>query len=625
MGRKENLANARNIFSEVMQKISNDKEEWKEFLRFSSKFYKYSFTENLLMYAQNKDVTMCATLEEWNSIGRWVKPKSQSLKILKDAENDTYLEYVFDVKDTYARIDIPNAYTDEKLKVFKWNANENETIDILIDYLNYDNVETLKDIISIYVADEIDNTGLLNGLSKDEEEIILKPEFMEQLVNNTIFQISTRCGIPIGNENDLFNKYEEVANPIAMNILGNCVNHCSEELLRIVEFKIKQNKREEQNYGTREIWNNIKEKPKGIVPNQIQRIDDRNNIDGETRGERTRNIETERDNRETSERTEPSSSNTRVYSDGEVQSNDRELGGGITTTNVRGENLKNNINETKEVETTTSFFEPIVSEELINKVLEQGGVTENSLDRIKEILESNLSPKEESFAIRDEYGDSGVANDEYSWESRSKGLTITDKSNNATITLKWSDVASRMKDILHIENMQLGFESLLQMSYSQDIEPIVDNTQEQENNIIDLKQAEDEVLSKRINYRIENIEKRTIKERIDDNINAINLLKSLENENRLATAEEQKILAKYSGWGGLSKLFDKRTDTYTNERQQLEKILTPKEFENAQASTLNSFYTDKTVIDSMYLALRRMGFKGGNILEPSARYWKFFR
>ena len=99
------------------------------------------------MYAQNKDVTMCATLEEWNSIGRWVKPKSQSLKILKDAENDTYLEYVFDVKDTYARSDIPNAYTDEKLNVFKWNANENETIDILKEYLNYENVETLRDII----------------------------------------------------------------------------------------------------------------------------------------------------------------------------------------------------------------------------------------------------------------------------------------------------------------------------------------------------------------------------------------------------------------------------------------------------------------------------------------------
>lgn len=145
MGRKENLANARNIFSEIMMKISNDKEEWKEFLKFSSKFYKYSFTENLLMYAQNKDVTMCATLEEWNSIGRWVKPKSQSLKILKDVENDTYLEYVFDVKDTYARSDIPNAYTDEKLNVFKWNANENETIDILKEYLNYENAETLRD------------------------------------------------------------------------------------------------------------------------------------------------------------------------------------------------------------------------------------------------------------------------------------------------------------------------------------------------------------------------------------------------------------------------------------------------------------------------------------------------
>ena len=243
MGRKENLANARNIFFEIMMKISNDKEEWKEFLKFSSKFYKYSFTENLLMYAQNKDVTMCATLEEWNSIGRWVKPKSQSLKILKDAENDTYLEYVFDVKDTYARSDIPNAYTDEKLNVFKWSANENETIDILKEYLNYENVETLRDIISIYVADEIDNAGLLNGLSEDEENIILKPEFMELLVKNTMFQISARCGISVENEDVLFTEYEQIANPKAINILGNCVNHCSEDLLRIVEFKVKQIKR----------------------------------------------------------------------------------------------------------------------------------------------------------------------------------------------------------------------------------------------------------------------------------------------------------------------------------------------------------------------------------------------
>lgn len=112
MGRKESLNQAKEIYADVLTDIINDKNKWKEFLDFSSRFYKYSFVENLLMFGQDKNVTMCATLEEWNSIGRWIKPHSKSLKILKDTENEVNLNYVFDVKDTYARKDIPNAYTD---------------------------------------------------------------------------------------------------------------------------------------------------------------------------------------------------------------------------------------------------------------------------------------------------------------------------------------------------------------------------------------------------------------------------------------------------------------------------------------------------------------------------------
>lgn len=633
MGRKENLTSAKNIFYEIMKKISSNKEQWKEFLKFSSKFYKYSFTENLLMYAQNKNVTMCATLEEWNSIGRWVKPKSQSLKILKDVENDTYLEYVFDVKDTYARSDIPNAYNDEKLKAFKWQSSENETIDILKDYLNYENVSTLREVISIYIADEIDNSNLLNSLSEDEENIVLKPEFMELLVKNTMFQISNRCGIPIENENNLFDEYEQIANSVAINILGNCINHCSEGLLRIVEFKVKQNKKEEQNYGTREIWSNIEEESKGIVSNQIQRVNDRNNIDGEIRREGTRNIETKGDNRTTSESKEPRTSNSRIYSDGEVQSNDRELSGRIVATNVRGENLKDNNEQNQEVETTTSFFVPIVSEELIEKILKQGGVIANSLERIKEILNNNESIKEQIIAIRDEYGDSGVTNGEYSWMSRAKGLTITDELNNAKTTLTWAEVVRRMKRIFQTKNTQLDFDSFIQMSYVEDLIPINENNNveeneyQNENNIQELMeiepQSEEEIIAEKINYRIEEIEKRNSLERIQDNISAIKLLKSIENENRLATADEQQILSKYSGWGGLSKIFDTRIDNFKNEKQELKNILTDEEMKNAQASTLNSFYTDTTIINSMYLALQRMGFKGGNILEPSAGIGNF--
>ena len=197
MGRKENLNKAKEIYENIMQEISSDKNKWKEFLEFSSKFYKYSFTENLLMFGQDKDVTMCATLEEWNSIGRWIKPHSTSLKILRDTDNDVQLDYVFDVKDTYARRDIPNAYTDQKLQIFKWKATEQEVIQILKNYLNYEDVETLENIVIKYIATELDNSELLLNLSDEEEMQVLKQEFLEILPKSTTYQVANRCGIKL--------------------------------------------------------------------------------------------------------------------------------------------------------------------------------------------------------------------------------------------------------------------------------------------------------------------------------------------------------------------------------------------------------------------------------------------
>ena len=94
-------------------------------------------------------------------------------------------------------------------------------------------------------------------------------------------------------------------------------------------------------------------------------------------------------------------------------------------------------------------------------------------------------------------------------------------------------------------------------------------------------------------------------------------------ENRLATADEQQILAKYSGWGGLSKVFDYHFGDWQVQQIDTRENLTPEEYEEAKASVVNSFYTDPVIIDRMYLALKRLGFKGGNILEPSARNRKF--
>ena len=107
------------------------------------------------------------------------------------------------------------------------------------------------------------------------------------------------------------------------------------------------------------------------------------------------------------------------------------------------------------------------------------------------------------------------------------------------------------------------------------------------------------------------------------NMEAIRLLKELEHDQRLATPEEQEVLSRYVGWGGIPQAFEERNSAWAEEYTQLKGVLTPEEYRAARASTLNAFYTSPTVIKAMYAALGNMGLKQGNILEPSCGVGNF--
>lgn len=128
-----------------------------------------------------------------------------------------------------------------------------------------------------------------------------------------------------------------------------------------------------------------------------------------------------------------------------------------------------------------------------------------------------------------------------------------------------------------------------------------------------------EVKTEKINYRItdEYLGVGTPTERLHNNIEAIKTLKNIEKENRLATSEEQEILAKYVGWGGLADAFDESKNSWHNEYLELKELLNEKEYERARESTLTAFYTPPYVIKAIYNALENMGLKDANILEPS--------
>ena len=108
------------------------------------------------------------------------------------------------------------------------------------------------------------------------------------------------------------------------------------------------------------------------------------------------------------------------------------------------------------------------------------------------------------------------------------------------------------------------------------------------------------------------------------NMDAINLLKELEFEGRQATPEEQKVLSQYVGWGGLADAFDETKENWADEFKELYTVLSPEEYAAARSSTLNAHYTSPTVIKAIYEAVGNMGFKAGNILEPSMGVGNFF-
>ena len=130
----------------------------------------------------------------------------------------------------------------------------------------------------------------------------------------------------------------------------------------------------------------------------------------------------------------------------------------------------------------------------------------------------------------------------------------------------------------------------------------------------------------RNNFKItdDNLGVGTLKEKYRNNIEAIKVLKLCEEQNRYATPEEQEILSKYVGWGGLKSAFEEQNENWANEYIELKGILTEDEYKNARASSVTAYYTPPVVIRNIYKALQNMGLKQANILEPACGIGNFF-
>lgn len=512
---KEKINEAKVIYDIEISAILKDKNRWKKFLDFSSGFYKYTFMENLLMFAQKPNVTMCATLEQWNSVGRWVNRGAKALKIINNQDDEIYLKYVFDVKDTHG---------DAKVLFRKWESNEDQVVHILKNYFKYEECNSLNDIIMRYVYENFDTNKIVKGLSDDELDV-LNSDFLENIIKYTTYSVAKRCNVKV-DEEEIFENFSKIENPLQLQLIGTIQSSFTNDVLRIVEYKIRQNNMEVRKNGEiRKIWNENQKEYGRELSVQVSAISDGRNDNGKTNREGTRNNQEETLDRERIETKISETTDKRVPSNSEIQSNDRRNDQRIIAGGDRGKDL-----EVVE-ENTTSFILPDNTQlDLFNNNF--------TIQENKQL--ENIENNEEKFVTKD--------------------------------------------DVI-VESIE----------------------------------------SQRINYHIPNdFEKhQNLKIKYQENVDAIKLLQKIEQENRLATKDEQEILAKYNGWGGLAKVFDINSQEWQEQYKEVKELLTPEEYEKAKASVVNAFYTDKTIIDNIYLGLCRLGFKKGNILEPSAGIGNF--
>ena len=303
-----------------------------------------------------------------------------------------------------------------------------------------------------------------------------------------------------------------------------------------------------------------------------------------------------------------------------------------------------------------------ITQDEIDAVLRRGGITAGGRNRIYEYFMEHHDMKDAAEFLKNEYGTGGSAPgipgaDASDASHDAKGLKLAKGkigSPEVEVLLKWNKVAERVRQLIRTDDY-LSPEELEKYEERQEAQRIADleeaqqaleveqtdveqldmqsedgeasETVEQPESVEEVEPTEEMVTDiLAVNFRITDDElgQGTPKEKFRANIMAIQLLKKCEEENRNATPEEQEILSRYVGWGGLAEAFDETKAAWETEYLELKTVLTPEEYAAARASTLNAHYTQPIVIESMYQTLENLGFTKGNILEPSMGVGNFF-
>ena len=290
----------------------------------------------------------------------------------------------------------------------------------------------------------------------------------------------------------------------------------------------------------------------------------------------------------------------------------------------------------EEVNVVTEDF--ITADEIDHTLSKGSGFVHGSF-RIYDFYHQEHTLKEAADFLKNEYGTGGASHalagsDRSFKDYDAKGIKLSKGSiftPDAEVLLSWQVVAKRIGKLIkedryltpaakekYIQYKQEQKEKALQQAKEELDEVIGEPEVLLENNVSEDISAE--------NYVISDMELGvgTAKEKFQRNVEAIRTLETIESEKRPATNEEQEVLSKYVGWGGLADAFDETKSAWAKEYAELKTLLSEEEYISARESTLNAHYTSPVIIQEIYRTLQRMGITKGNLLEPSMGIGNFF-
>ena len=648
---------------ETFKNIKESEYSWNKFIIYWSKILDdYSVDNVLNLYSYNSNGRVFKTFDEWNSdtIERRIKPKSKGIPILKD----NYKIYVFDIKQTYGkeyRIWNYNHYTDNS--ILKYYQNQNN-----IDNDNNKNIdENFYSVIFKHIKSNIEKE--YTGIPENEVEFIAKTmtSLFLSKANFNIFSLpSSYENLDKMNEEDIL-KCLQISNKETATIFNDFINKVNEieSIQNYIQTNVLFNYKNEKNVSNKEKEEFIN----GIEDNSQFDYKTLESIYDSYLKKYENSFKKAREHKDILTYARFSTEDqTKNYVDpiAKIRVD------GLVNEELSNQKKDNNIITSEQM----SLFTPR-EEELASKICDIFNSFDTKYQNTFEVRNvelqrwDHINSKKRNLTIllKSPLADYGENAFSYFNKDKTDEIALNDGiKNNAflqslykdkdfsiyispdLIHIMWSNFDDKQFD-LNIPSTKLVNQKVIDdetlekideevsdivkdndISYVVKTAEIIPTRDGIETNVIEehsYNSNGEEIKEEYppINYHISDDKVDTsfgAKSRFEDNIKAIELLKELESEDRNATKEEQDILSRYVGWGGIADAFDERKNNWKTERERLKLLLNEEEYKAAAHSTLSSFYTPNMAIDGIYKTLKKFGFEKGNILEPSCAIGNFF-